>query len=196
MTEVGFENIASYALVNGVVLAKDASGNVLQTYQMLPMSANSISYTGAVSSISYGSTGTINVATIDVTGAKLIGWTTFEPLAEAFWTTMGSTGTPIVPICQTGWDTRPRIQRPPSFVKIKPHFGESAYVVAPSPAQLTAHLQAAVSYVTANPTICPSKAIIIYSWDECDEGGNALIPSYGGASPNTANITACGAVAW
>jgi hypothetical protein len=64
--------------------------------------------------------------------------------------------------------------------------------------QLTTHLQAAVSFVVANPTSCASKAILIYSWDECDEFG-CMIPSYNSANPAapiTTSLNAVGAVTW
>jgi hypothetical protein len=125
-------------------------------------------------------------------------WATFEPTVETFWATMGATGTPIVPICMDGFDQRPRKLHPPSTSGFKPNVNLANYVVAPTPSQLTAHLQAAVSYVVANPTFCPSKAIIMYSWDECDEFG-AIIPSYNAADPGapvTAALNAVGAVTW
>jgi hypothetical protein len=123
-------------------------------------------------------------------------WQTYEPTVEAFWAAMGATGTPIVPDAQTGWDQRPRLA--PQFVNAcTVRLSDFAYVVVPTGPQLTAHLQAAVSYVVANPTQCPSKAILIYSWDECSEGGNAIIPTYGnGSGPDTGRITALQGVTW
>ena len=70
------------------------------------------------------------------------------------------------------------------------------YAIAPTTDQLTAHLQAAVDYVASHPAQCPSKAILIYSWDECDEGGNAIIPTYTGGAPDTSRITALQGVTW
>ena len=152
---------------------------------------NAASYATQTSSdaISNYTAGTVGVATP---------WPTFETTVEAFWASQGATGTPIVPICHSGWDTRTRKQTPPSFSGVqRPWFGANVYVVPPTGAQLTTHLQAAVSYVVANPTQCPSKAIIMYSWDECDEGGNAIIPTYGtGSGPDTGRITALQGVIW
>jgi hypothetical protein len=122
-------------------------------------------------------------------------WPTYEVSIESYWAAMGATGTPIVPIAMTGWDPRPRAQTPPSFIGVhKPR--EDVYVVAPTADQLSAHLQAAVSYVVSHPTQCPSKAILIYSWDECDEGGNAIIPTYTGGPPGTSRIASLRRVTW
>ena len=125
-------------------------------------------------------------------------WATFEPTIETFWATMAGTGTPIIPICMDGFDQRPRKLHPPSFSGFKPNVNMANYVVAPTASQLTAHLQAAVSYVVANPTYCPSKAIIMYAWDECDEFG-CMMPTYNAANPATPITTALnavGAVTW
>ena len=117
-------------------------------------------------------------------------WPSFEPAVETFWATMGATGTPMIPIAVTGWDPRPRVLQPAACV-------QANYVQVPTGAQLTAHLQAAVSYVVANGTQCPSKAILIYSWDEYSEGGNVICPTYGiGSGPDTGRITALQGVTW
>ncbi len=123
-------------------------------------------------------------------------WEKADTAIRAYWQAMAATGTPVVPICQTGWDLRPRKLNPPPFYRSGPGTDMSRFWVAPSPAQLTAHLQAAADLVAARPVACESKAIIIYSWDECDEGGNALIPSHTPSGPDTANISAARAVRW
>jgi hypothetical protein len=51
-------------------------------------------------------------------------------------------------------------------------------------------------YVESRVESRPSKAILIYSWDECDEGGNAIIPTWTGGAPDTSRITALQKVAW
>jgi hypothetical protein len=153
----------------------------------------------AASYVTQTSADAISNYTGGVVAGVAMPWATYETGVEAFWASMGATGTPIVPIAQTGWDRRPRLQTPPSFggAGQRAWFGANVYIVPPTGAQLTTHLQAAVSYVVANPTQCPSKAILIYSWDECDEGGSAIIPTYGtGSGPDTGRITALQGVTW
>lgn len=132
------------------------------------------------------------------TNGVAMSWATFEAAVEAFWASMAGTGSPIIPICMVGYDSRPRKLHPPTWTGSKPNVGMSIYATNPTPTELTAHLQAAVSYVVANPSACPSKAILVYSWDECDEFG-AVIPSYNAANPAapvTTALTALQAVTW
>jgi hypothetical protein len=123
-------------------------------------------------------------------------WPIYEASVESYWTAMAATETPIVPIAMTGWDPRPRAETSPAFARVQKPVGETPYVTAPTAEQLTAHLLAAVRYVANHPTQCPSKAILIYSWNECDEGGNAIIPTWTGGAPDTSRIEALQRVAW
>jgi len=115
--------------------------------------------------------------------------------AQAYWKDMAATGSAIVPICLTGWDTRPRKQRPPSWqADRRPNIDMDEYVVAGTPAQIAAQVQAALEFVKMHPESCPARTVLIYSWDECDEGGSALIPTYTAAGPDHAILDSVGAV--
>ena len=97
-----------------------------------------------------------------------------------YWTSLAATGHSVVPIAMVGWDVRPRIEHP-FPPEQRPQNGRvdiNRYYVLPTPSELAAHLQAAVSYIRNNPQSCPSQLLLIYSWDECDEGGG-LIPTLG-----------------
>lgn len=118
---------------------------------------------------------------------------------EGFWTQCANTGSPIVPVCCMGWDIRPRQQNPPPFeLPIPPPYSSLLnYFTAGSNTQRVQHIQDAVTYVLANPTIVPTTLILIYSWTECDEGGGCLIPTLGDPPQggNTTNVlTALAAV--
>jgi hypothetical protein len=39
-------------------------------------------------------------------------------------------------------------------------------------------MRAAVDFILDHPKSCPANALLIYSWNECDEGGG-LIPTRG-----------------
>ncbi len=100
-------------------------------------------------------------------------------LTENGWEKMAATGAPIVPVCMTGWDTRPRKEHPPPWQKNKTSMlGMANYVKMGRPAEIGAHIKAALAYVLSHPQSCPADTIIIYSWNECDEGGSALVPSF------------------
>lgn len=108
-------------------------------------------------------------------------WKVWERSIQRFWKEMASTGLPIVPICETGWDTRPSREGSGAAP-------QSVYVMAPTQEELAEHIQAAVDYIVSNPEICPSKSLLIYSWNECSEGGNALIPTYKQGGATTENV--------
>jgi len=108
-----------------------------------------------------------------------------------FWATMAATGVPIVPICMTGWDPRPRIsQQLKTQPQLKSKVSMSYYVVPGTPAEIAENIKAGLDYVRSTPAACPANAVLIYSWDECDEGGSALIPSYSESGPNASIVYA------
>ncbi|MCC7491649.1 MAG: glycoside hydrolase family 99-like domain-containing protein [Fimbriimonadaceae bacterium] len=87
----------------------------------------------------------------------------------------------------TGWDTRPRIERPPTwFPKLTPQPDPTPPeqqqplrdAVNATPEQLTAHVREALAWTRANPETCPAQAMILYAWNENDEGG-WLTPTHG-----------------
>ena len=72
----------------------------------------------------------------------------------------------IIPLVSTGWDNRPRYEHPLSWDS-----GGEAYVDCATPNEIANHLLNAISYVKENTENCPAKAILIYAWNEFDEGG-------------------------
>lgn len=96
----------------------------------------------------------------------------------AFWKEMMSTGDEIIPIAMVGWDTRARQERPVPWEHEIPNPHPSQYYALATPTELASHLRAAVDFIRAHPNACPSKVLLIYSWDECDEGG-AIVPTLG-----------------
>lgn len=119
-------------------------------------------------------------------------WASYEPTVEAYWASMAALGKPMVPTAMTGFDPRPRYVRPvfkasPSL----PYVGLNQYVVAPTNSQLTAHLTAAIAFIAANPSACPSSTMLIYAWNEHSENGNVLNPCVG--DPSGTRCAAAGA---
>jgi len=115
--------------------------------------------------------------------------------AQAYWAEMAATGGAIVPICMTGWDTRPRKLHPPPWQHGQaPNTGMDTYVAAGTPAEIAAHIRAAIDYINAHPAITPARTLLVYSWNECDEGGSPLVPTYTPAGADHAILDAVGAV--
>jgi hypothetical protein len=103
-------------------------------------------------------------------------WAVLDQRTRLFWASLAGQGVDCIPIATTGWDTRARRAHPESWDH-ETDTNPRDYFVLPTPAQLRAHLRAAGAFIAAHPAACPSRALLIYSWDECDEGGNPLIPT-------------------
>jgi hypothetical protein len=106
-------------------------------------------------------------------------WRVLDERTQAFWASLAAQGVDCIPCATTGWDTRARRAHPESWVHEPgtPNLGD--YFVLPTAAELKAHLRAAAAFVRGHAGACPSRALLVYSWDECDEGGNPLIPTLG-----------------
>ncbi|MCX6901061.1 MAG: glycoside hydrolase family 99-like domain-containing protein [Verrucomicrobia bacterium] len=106
---------------------------------------------------------------------------------------------PSVTFASAGWDTRPRNERPPPWiagVAATPDRTPPAQqkplmdAVTATPDELAAHIHEALDWTKQNRDINPSNAIIIYGWNENDEGG-WLIPTLGADGvPNEERIQA------
>jgi hypothetical protein len=88
---------------------------------------------------------------------------------EKLWEIQRSTKTAVIPLAMAGWDRRPRVQNPVPWE----HFGgtmEKYYEMATAE-QLAAHVHTAVKWTQDHAAECPAQAVIIYAWNEFDEGG-------------------------
>ena len=105
-----------------------------------------------------------------------ISYSALDAFVRKFWSEMAETGVPIVPNGMTGWDRRPRIEHPPPFDPTRS--GRTDYVLPGSPREIAGHVRAAVAFARSHPEACPSSTVLIYSWNECDEGGSVLCPTW------------------
>ena len=96
--------------------------------------------------------------------------------AQRFWDRSKATGSNVVPIVMSGWDRRPRVERPVPWEKQAPGAGLDKYYEAPTPLELAAHLERSLLWIQDNPASCPAKLALIYAWNENDEGG-WLVPT-------------------
>lgn len=91
---------------------------------------------------------------------------------EEFWKKQASTGKSVVPVVMTGWDPRPRVEKPAPWDKslTKIHYQPG------TPEQIAMHARNAVQWVkNQSDNQC---LILIYAWNEFDEGG-WLAPTVG-----------------
>lgn len=99
---------------------------------------------------------------------------------QATWAAMTATGAPTVPIAMNGWNIIPRSARPEASVDAQylPYVGIMQRYAISTNAQLVTHLQAGVTYITGHSASVPSTLMLIYSWNECTEGGG-ILPTIG-----------------
>jgi hypothetical protein len=109
-----------------------------------------------------------------------------------YWDRMAATGVGMIPIAQVGWDTRPRHDHPVPWDKPKDSGGQTRdnYYAIATPQEFFEHMKATRDFVERNQLACPSHIILLYSWDECDEGG-CIMPTFG--DPNGAYLSALSA---
>jgi hypothetical protein len=86
--------------------------------------------------------------------------------ASARWDEYKQTGAQVIPLVTSGWDHRTRAEHPLPWDS-----GGWLYYQTPTPAELAQHLTDALQWVRSNPTADQADAILIYAWNEHDEGG-------------------------
>ena len=101
-------------------------------------------------------------------GAKAALYSALAAHTERWWEAFKATGCEVVPLVSAGWDMRPRIETPVPWVK---NGDIERYYEAPQPNELAAHLKRAIQWSEANPDVTKAQVVLIYAWNEFDEGG-------------------------
>jgi hypothetical protein len=118
-----------------------------------------------------------------------------EHVRSSYWEVCRRYRISTITFATMGWDTRPRLEHPVSWmpgVEARPDPTPPAEQkpliddVTATPAQLARHLQDAVEWTRNNRALNQANVIIIYAWNENDEGG-WLIPT---VSEGTARLDA------
>lgn len=91
-----------------------------------------------------------------------------------YWERCKATGKEVVPIMTAGWDVRPR-WKDDKLMKLY-NGSEMPYYLPPTPAELQQYLQTAIVWTQSHPESAKAQTILIYSWNESDEGG-WLVPT-------------------
>ena len=122
---------------------------------------------------------------------------------EKLWDKWRRDRTPCVTFATAGWDTRPRQERPPSWcpwIKATPDPTPSAEQqplidgATATPDELAEHVRDAIEWTRANRDLNPANTIILYAWNEHDEGG-WIQPTLGSdGQPDDSRIEALGKV--
>ncbi len=92
--------------------------------------------------------------------------------SAANWDRVKKAGGKVVPSVSSGWDRRPRVQNPvpweggkPKPVQGGPRGGKEI------PGKIAARVKTALQWNAKNPVAGEANAVIIYAWNEFDEGG-------------------------
>jgi hypothetical protein len=121
-----------------------------------------------------------------------------KAVQSSYWDTCRDNHISTVTFVSTGWDPRPRLENPVTWIHVTPHPDPTPPAqqqplidgATASPDQIAAHLKAAIQWTKQNRDIDPANAIIVYAWNENDEGG-WLIPTLGpNGKPDTGRIDA------
>jgi len=88
---------------------------------------------------------------------------------ERLWEIQRSTRKAVIPLAMAGWDRRPRVANPVPWEGARGT--PDQYYEQASPEQLAAHIARAAEWTRAHREACPAQAVIVYAWNEFDEGG-------------------------
>ena len=95
-----------------------------------------------------------------------------------------------IPLVTTGWDKQPRKENPVSWELDHDYHKQAGFPSQAKPLEIAQHLDRAIQFVDANPTVCEARAILIYAWNEHDEGG-WLSPTWReNGEPDTSRLAA------
>lgn len=95
---------------------------------------------------------------------------------RAFWDSCRATGKQVIPLVSAGWDNRPRWRDPERYEELYKSRPRGPWYVQPTAAELAANLQSALDWMEANPEATEPRAVLMYAWNESDEGG-WLVPT-------------------
>jgi len=101
-----------------------------------------------------------------------------------YWDACKAAGKEVVPIVNTGWDARPRWWDT-DLMQLY-HGGEKPWFTRATPSEIAGNLRDAIEWNKSNPVAGKPNAVIIYAWNESDEGG-WLVPTI---SEGTARLDA------
>lgn len=96
----------------------------------------------------------------------------------AFWKSFLDTGSDIVPLASTGFDMRPRIETGVPWDAAAKNLDIRMYHAQPTPKEFSKHLKNALALLKSKQHQTPANTVLIYAWNEFDEGG-WLCPTLG-----------------
>jgi len=88
------------------------------------------------------------------------------------WEDAVTRGQKLIPMSTAGWDPRPRHDRPVSWMNV----AAESWVQTATPDEIASHIEETMDYIQEHKENCEANALLIYAWNENDEGG-WLVPT-------------------
>ena len=82
---------------------------------------------------------------------------------RAYWDSFRLVGKKVIPLVNAGWDGRPRNY-------------PGAWYAAPTPSELADNVRSALEWAHRHRASCDANTVLVYAWNETDEGG-WLVPT-------------------
>ncbi len=83
------------------------------------------------------------------------------------WNSHKTTGRKVVPWVTAGWDTRPRYDNPVSWGTV----GVNDWIQTATAVEVADHLSDGINWIGDYPSSADANTLLIYAWNEFDEGG-------------------------
>ncbi|QHI68687.1 glycoside hydrolase family 99-like domain-containing protein [Tichowtungia aerotolerans] len=90
---------------------------------------------------------------------------------HTFWPSYQEAGPEFVPLAANGFDMRPRIQTGVPWDPSAQTYDMRMYHDQPTPEEFAVHLKSSLEYVKRHPKQVPANTVLLYAWNEFDEGG-------------------------
>lgn len=114
-------------------------------------------------------------------------------LEDNIWQKAAKASVPYVPLVTAGWEKWPRKEHPVSWELDHDYHRQDTFPSIATPKELAAHLGNALAFVQDHPDICAAKAVVIYAWNEHDEGG-WISPTWTPTGPDKSRLNAIRAI--
>ena len=90
---------------------------------------------------------------------------------QNYWKNAADAKIEYVPFVTTGWDKQPRKEHPVLWELNDAYHHQEGFPSQATPQEIAKHLELAIRFTQEHQDLCPANAIIIYAWNEHDEGG-------------------------
>ena len=126
-----------------------------------------------------------------------------QQIEHDLWAKWEREHSPCITFASAGWDTRPRQERPPGWCKwikaepdLTPPDQQKPLIdaVTAKPEEIAAHLTDAIAWTGKHRDLNPTNLILIYGWNENDEGGWLIPTRLPNGQPDESRIEAVGKV--